>query len=151
MCGFVCAGVWLGGLWFGHRIWHSRIGDDGACALAEVLRLGGAEVQLEYLEVFDSGVGSRGCRALGVSLMVGANKSLQTLRLDYNDQVGSEGCVNIARGLRSNVSLKQLHLPYCDIGPSAGQPLGEALAFPQVQGPVQGAQEALAGSRFGCS
>jgi len=33
------------------RMWHSAIGDDGACALAELLRLGGAEVTVEYLEV----------------------------------------------------------------------------------------------------
>ena len=44
-------------------------------------------MQLEYLEVFDSDVGARGCRALGVALMVGGSKSLQTLRLDYNDKV----------------------------------------------------------------
>jgi len=33
------------------RMWHSAIGDDGACALAELLRLGGAEVTVEYMEV----------------------------------------------------------------------------------------------------
>jgi hypothetical protein len=32
-------------------MWHSAIGDDGACALAELLRLGGAEVTVEYMEV----------------------------------------------------------------------------------------------------
>ena len=36
------------------RCWHSSIGDDGACALADVLRLGGVEVQLEYLEIIDN-------------------------------------------------------------------------------------------------
>jgi hypothetical protein len=33
------------------RMWHSAVGDDGACALAELLRLGGADVTIEYLEV----------------------------------------------------------------------------------------------------
>jgi hypothetical protein len=44
----------------------------------------------------------------------------QSLRLDYNSMVGSEGCSNICRGLRSNQTLKQLHLPFCDIGPEVG-------------------------------
>jgi len=63
--------------------------------------------------------------------MMGYNKSLQTLRLDYNELVGQEGVHNICRGLRSNVSLKQLHLAYCDVGPEAGASLGEALSFAQ--------------------
>lgn len=42
------------------RLWRARCGDEGARSIAEVLRLGGAEVQLEYLELFDDNVGSRG-------------------------------------------------------------------------------------------
>ena len=34
------------------RVWRSFIGDEGAAAIAEVLRLGGAEVQITYLELF---------------------------------------------------------------------------------------------------
>lgn len=34
------------------RVWRSYVGDEGAAAIAEVLRLGGAEVQITYLELF---------------------------------------------------------------------------------------------------
>lgn len=52
------------------RCWQSKICDDGACSFAEILRLGGAECPLIYLELFDNMIGARGCRALGVALMV---------------------------------------------------------------------------------
>jgi hypothetical protein len=52
------------------RCWQSKVGDDGACSFAEILRLGGAECPLQYLELFDNHIGPRGCRALGVALMV---------------------------------------------------------------------------------
>ena len=66
------------------RAWHSRLGDDGACAIAELLRLGGAEVQIEYLELWADGIGARGCRALGVALMV--------RRLPSEGRTGAKGC-----------------------------------------------------------
>ncbi len=47
-----------------------------------------------------------GCKALGESLMLGANKSLVTLRLDNNRDIGDEGIVNLAMGLRTNKTLK---------------------------------------------
>lgn len=42
------------------RLWRARCGDEGARSIAEVLRLGGAEVQLEYVELFDDNIGSTG-------------------------------------------------------------------------------------------
>jgi len=111
------------------RCWQSKIGDDGTCSFAEVLRLGGAECPLQYLELFDNNIGVRGCRALGVAIMVGGNKSLQTLRLDYNNDIGSEGVSNICRGLRSNCTLLQLHMPFCGIDAIGGKSLSDALAF----------------------
>lgn len=42
------------------RLWRAHCGDEGARSIAEVLRLGGAEVQLEYLELFDDKIGLNG-------------------------------------------------------------------------------------------
>ena len=56
-----------------------------------MLRLGGAEVQITYLELFDDGVGPKGALALGQSLSSGRNLSLCTLKLDYNVSIGAEG------------------------------------------------------------
>jgi hypothetical protein len=38
--------------------------------------------------------------------MMGANKSLLTLRLDNNPLIGSEGVADLAMGLRTNKFLK---------------------------------------------
>ena len=110
------------------RIWRSNIGDDGAAAIAEVLRLGGAEVKIGYLELLDNNIGPKGCTGLGQSLGQGRNLSLLTLRLDYNPLMGYEGVVNLARGLRTNMTLKQLHLTFCLLPPEAGDPLAEILS-----------------------
>ena len=53
------------------RIWRDNIGDFGAMAIAEILRLGGAELQLSYLELMDTGIKVCGAIALGRSLSVG--------------------------------------------------------------------------------
>ena len=71
--------------------------------------------------------------ALGQALSVGCNTSLYSLKLDFNPLLGSEGAAALCRGLRTNSSLKQLHLPYCDLGPDAGAPLGEMLSFTKLK------------------
>lgn len=110
------------------RLWRSNSGDDGVGAIAEVLRLGGAEVTISYLEMLDCHVGARGCAALGQALSFGHNISLLTLKLDYNPDIGTEGCANLCRGLRTNIALKQLHLQFCNLTPDAGEHLAELLA-----------------------
>ena len=41
------------------RFWRMDCSDDGAACLAEILRLGGAELPMAYLEMLDCGVGYR--------------------------------------------------------------------------------------------
>ena len=72
-------------------MWKADCADDGAASVAEVLRLGGADVKLSYLELLDCNVGPRGANALGYSLSRGNNLSLLTLKLDYNKTFGDEG------------------------------------------------------------
>jgi hypothetical protein len=50
------------------RFWRTNVGDEGTNAIAEVLRLGGAEVQISYLELFDNNISIRGCMALGAGM-----------------------------------------------------------------------------------
>ena len=111
------------------RIWGSNIGDDGALSLSELLRLGGAELQLAYLELFNNGIGATGAFALGRSLSCMMNRSLITLSLDYNMTLKSEGVAALCQGLRTNSTLKKLSLRYCELDEDAGGPLGEMLAF----------------------
>lgn len=46
-----------------------------------------------------------GCLALGEALMLGANTSLMTLRLDHNVTIGTEGLAQLVKGLRTNHKL----------------------------------------------
>ena len=84
---------------------------------------------MAYLEMLDCNVGYRGAHALGQSLMCGQNRSLLTLKLDYNSSLGSDGCRALCQGLRTNATLKQLHLCYCGLDEDAGAPLGEVLSY----------------------
>lgn len=96
---------------------------------AEVLRCGGAEVQISYLELFDNNIGPIGGLALGQSLAYGGNLSLLTLKLDYNSTLGTKGVVNLCKGLRSNSTLKQLHLQFCQLeGEESGNALSDVLS-----------------------
>mmetsp|Transcript_11018 Transcript_11018/g.18485 ORF Transcript_11018/g.18485 Transcript_11018/m.18485 type:complete len:341 (+) Transcript_11018:53-1075(+) len=110
------------------RMWRSNCSDDGVSAIAEVLRLGGADVKIAFLELFECNIGPKGATSLGMSLSYGNNLSLLTLKLDYNGSLGDEGIVNLCRGLRTNQSLKQLHLQFCNITSAAGPHLAEVLA-----------------------
>lgn len=58
---------------------------------AEILRLGGADVQISFLELLDNNIGVRGALALGNSLSQRHNLSLLTLKLDYNSTLGTAG------------------------------------------------------------
>ena len=109
------------------RLWRSKCSDDGAAAIAEVLRLGGGDVKIAYLELLDNNIGHRGALALGTSLSQGNNLSLLTLKLDYNSTFGTEGLKNLCRGLRTNISMKQLHVMYCKIDEEGGKYLAEVL------------------------
>ena len=55
------------------------------------MRLGGADVQLQYLELTDNNIGPRGALAIGTALSQGNNLSLLTLKLDYNTTMGTLG------------------------------------------------------------
>lgn len=113
------------------RMWRVDSGDDGAACVAELLRLGGSEVALSYLELLDCNVGTFGAKSLGRSLSFGQNKSLMTLKLDYNSTLGAQGVAALCVGLRTNSSLKQLHLAYCQIDDAAA--IGEMLTYHQTK------------------
>jgi hypothetical protein len=93
-----------------------------------VLRLGGAEVKISFLELFDNNIGPRGANALGMALSFGHNLSLLTLKLDYNPTLGDEGVINLCKGLRTNSTLKQLHIQFCNVSSKSGSALAEFLA-----------------------
>ena len=111
------------------RICRSRIGDDGAVALANLLRLGAKELNMSYLELMDGRIGHRGAFALGRSLSCAANTTLTTLRLDYNSDLRSEGISALCRGLKTNSTLKNLSVQYCNITSDGAPSIAEMLSF----------------------
>lgn len=111
------------------RIWRCNIGDGGAQAVAELLELGGSECALAFLELMDDNIGPMGGLAIGQALSYGNNLSLLTLKLDYNNTLGTKGIADLCKGLRTNRTLKQLHLQFCDItGTEGGAALSDVLA-----------------------
>ena len=110
------------------RMWRTNVGDEGTSAVSEVLRLGGAEVQISYLELLDNNISIKGCMALGSALSIGGNRSLLTLKLDYNLSIGTAGVDYLCRGLRTNSTLKQLHLAYCGLDHEAAVFISSVLA-----------------------
>jgi len=93
-----------------------------------VLRLGGADVKLTFLELLDNNIGSKGASALGIALTYGNNLSLLTLKLDYNTTLGDDGLSNLCKGIRTNVTLRQLHVQFCNITSQSGPALADLLA-----------------------
>lgn len=80
------------------------------------------------MELFDNNIGPKGTNAIGSALSFGNNLSLLTLKLDYNPTLGDEGVINLCKGLRTNATLKQLHLQFCNLTSAAGPYLAEVLA-----------------------
>lgn len=111
------------------RLWRTNAGDDGTAAIAEVLRLGGSECKITYLEILNDNIGARGAMALGSALSYGNNLSLLTLKLDFNKELGTSGLAHLCRGLRTNSTLKNLYLGCCNITTEGGSHLAEVLSF----------------------
>ena len=62
-------------------IWSGSLHDEGTMAIAELLRLGGAELQLNHLELINCDVQINGATAIGRSLScgVGIQKNVDSL------------------------------------------------------------------------
>jgi Ran GTPase-activating protein (RanGAP) involved in mRNA processing and transport len=108
------------------RLYRCRIGCGGAVAVAELLRMAGALLRVNVLDLSDNGIGARGAAALGAALDRTGNKSVGVLRLDANRTLAEEEAAPLAalcRGLRTNATLRQLSLTYCDLPPAAGAAL----------------------------
>lgn len=113
------------------RLWKCDLQDAGTGHVAELVRTGPVvDVGLAELELIDDGIGPVGCYALGDALMLGANTTLTSLRLDFNPTIGDEGVRELARGLRTNRTLQQLTLSYCGITAAGAPALAEIIESP---------------------
>ena len=85
-------------------------------------------MKISFLELFDNNIGPKGANALGSALSYGHNLSLLTLKLDYNGTLGDDGVINLCKGLRTNATLKQLHLQFCNLTSECGPHLADLMA-----------------------
>lgn len=125
------------------RICSSSLGDAGASSIASLLIATATKRpldptdatttqpiwQLEYVELTDNDISHAGAKALGRSLCVGMNTTLNTLILDFNRTLGSQGVAALCKGLSTNSTLKKLSLKHCGIDEQGGKPLTEMLSF----------------------
>ena len=88
---------------------HNPIGDDGAMALAKILKV---NQSLTVLDITRCSITEVGVSHLADALCF--NSSLDTIVLDQNS-VKDQGAIALAQMLNRNKSLKELHLQSCSI------------------------------------
>ena len=101
---------------------NTEIGDEGAKALAEALKVN-ATVKTLWLK--SCGIGDDGAVALAEALR--SNTSLTEVYLWYNKEIGDEGAKALAEALKGNATVKTLDLHGCGIGDDGAAALAEAL------------------------
>jgi hypothetical protein len=102
------------------QIWID-IGDSGAAAIAEALKL---NTILQRLDIKNNQVGDSGAAAIAEALKL--NATLQHFSL-YSNRIGDSGATAIAEALKLNTSLQQLYLYSNRIGDSGATAIVEAL------------------------
>ena len=100
---------------------HCKLGDDGARAIANALRVNST---LQTLDLFSNDIGADGTRAIAELLRV--NTTLQSLDLGRNC-MGDDEVRAIAEALRVNSKLQVLDLYGNNIGDDGALAIAEAL------------------------
>jgi Ran GTPase-activating protein (RanGAP) involved in mRNA processing and transport len=103
------------------NLWNNKIGDAGAQALAEMLKVNNT---LQKLGLGGNQIGDAGAQALAEMLKI--HSTLQQLDLGYN-RMGDDGAQALAEMLKINSTLQQLDLGYNRMGDDGAQALAEML------------------------
>ena len=98
------------------------LGDDGAAAVAGLLRTGASA--LTTVDLAFNTIGDEGARALAMAVC--ANSRLTRLNLGHN-QVGDAGAVVLAEAIRGNAVVNDVDLAYNEIGDVGASALAKAL------------------------
>jgi hypothetical protein len=110
--------------WLRHlSLYHTRIGDDGAMAVADFLKRYSPNPDrnpfgIETLELPENDIGPRGAGYLGRVLT--QNETVKTLNLDFNP-LGDDGAGLLGDGLKWNSTLETLSMQHCGVGPEGGE------------------------------
>ena len=99
---------------------HNGIGDLGAVALAEAFARGGAP--LEEIAAYSNAIGPKGAAAIAKRLP----STTKALDLGGN-ALGDDGCVAIARVVRTHPNLVELHVDHNGVGEAGAKALLDAM------------------------
>jgi hypothetical protein len=107
------------------RLWKTGCGDEGVRAIVDWL-ITNSTVQM--LELLENKVTPLGCDFISRVLSPQSPSAITVLKLDHND-IGSEGMMNLSKGLTMNKNLEELSLTYCNIDAEGAVPLFEILIY----------------------
>jgi hypothetical protein len=109
------------------RCWKCNGGDESVRSVCYYLDSVPSPA-VEDLQFIDNGLTELGCEFLGRTLGPQGNKTINLLRLDFN-QFGAAGVEKLSYGLSQNATLRHLSLRYCGIGEDGGQYIAHILMF----------------------
>ena len=108
------------------RLWKTYCEDEGVRSICSFLAMCSSILCLEML---DNKITPLGCEFLGKTLTPGAGcPPIVSLKLDHNN-FGSEGVIQLCKGIQNNEFIHLLSLNYCNIDSAGAKPLFELLIF----------------------
>lgn len=107
------------------RLWKTDCEDEGVRAIVDWLATNSTVRMLELLE---NKITPLGCDFISRVLAPECNSALTILKLDHND-IGSEGIMNLSKGLVMNKTLEELSLTYCNIEADGARAIFDFLIY----------------------
>lgn len=111
------------------HLWGAKIEDEGMRALSLYLN---QNVSVTTLDLTNCTIGPLGCEFLANVFGPGSRNFISKLKIDYND-IGDKGMQTLSSGLRSNITLIELSLAYCNIGQDSARSLLEIVINQKTQ------------------
>lgn len=107
------------------RLWKTGCEDEGVRSITDWLITNST---VQFLELLDNKITPLGCDFISRVISPSSRSAITTLKLDHNN-IGSEGMINLAKGLTMNKNLETLSLTYCNIDASGARAIFEILIY----------------------
>lgn len=111
------------------HLWGAKIEDEGMRALSLYLS---HNASVTTLDLTNCAIGPLGCEFLSNVFGPGSRNFISKLKIDYND-IGDKGMQTLSQGLRSNITLIELSLAYCNIEQDSARSLLEIVINQKAQ------------------
>lgn len=114
---------------YGHcktvRLWKTACEDEGIRSVCEYLRIA---PNVLLLELLNNNITKLGCEFISKVIHPDTKSNIMVLKLDHNN-FGSEGVIELAKGLTQNKTLESLSLTYCNIDEKGARALFEIVIY----------------------